>query len=84
MISAVTRREINEGAWLTTLLCEFIVSTYSDVIRVLFGRNSVVTKSAAYIGFPTVTTITLALGFHRQVDEGEARVRQERHGPVGS
>ncbi len=60
---------------LTIPLCQYIESPYSDVIRDLLVRLEI--TPAAYIGFPTVTAVTLALGIHRHDYVGYARVRNQ-------
>ena len=60
---------------LLTPFSQYIVSTYSDVIHGSFGRHEI--TPAAYIGFLAVTTVTLALGFHRQDYVGYARARHQ-------
>ncbi len=64
---------------LTIPLCYYIVSTYSNGIRCAFGCHEM--TPAVYIGFPTVTSIGLGLGLHRQDYVGYAGVR---HGPLRS
>jgi hypothetical protein len=62
-----------------------LLGRHPAFIRTSFGGHEI--TPAAYIGFPTVTAVTLDLGFHRQVYLGYARVRQGRQvrqGTLGS
>jgi hypothetical protein len=56
-----------------SVYCKHLLRRHPGFIRTSFGRHEI--PPAAFIGFPTVTAVTLALGFHRQVYVGYARVR---------
>ena len=63
-----------------SVYCKHLLGRHPGFIRTSFGRHEI--TPAAYIGFPTVTAVTLALGFHRQVYVGYDRVRQGPHGAL--
>ena len=65
-----------------SIYCKHLLRRHPGFIRTSFGRHEI--TSAAYIGFPTVTAVTLAIGSHRQVYVGYARVRQGRQGFIVS
>ncbi len=56
-----------------SVYCKHLLGRHPGFFRTSFGRHEI--TPAAYIGFPTVTTVTLALGIHRHDYVGYDRVR---------